>query len=118
MVLFHFSLVNLLLLLFKFSLCEKPIYACWVFVFHQLFAQTFTESNLPIVIINTNGVAMEDDPKIVADMGIVYNGVGAINDVCAPKNHYNDIIGVEYRGQSSQQFPLKSYGLFSSNYFT
>ena len=91
-----------MLLLFKFSLCEKPIYACWVFVFHQLFAQLFTESNLPIEIINNNGGAIEDDSKIDADMGIVYNGVGAIYHVSTPKNHYNGIIGVEYRGQSSQ----------------
>jgi len=74
-------------------------------------AQVFTSSNLPIIIINTNGQAILDDPKITADMGIIYNGVGARNNVTDPLNHYNGKIGIEIRGQSSQMFPMKSYGI-------
>ena len=75
-----------------------------------LSAQTFTSSNLPIVVINTNGQTILDDPKIMADMGIVYNGPGVRNNVTDAFNHYNGKIGIEIRGQSSQSFPMKSYG--------
>ena len=44
-------------------------------------AQTFTSSNLPIIIINTNGLAIADEPKITADMGIIYNGAGIRNNL-------------------------------------
>ncbi len=70
-----------------------------------------TSSNLPIIVINTNGQDIPDDPKITADMGIVYNGVGQRNNVSDPFNHYNGKIGIEIRGQSSQMFPQKSYSL-------
>src|ERR1700749_2733025 len=74
-------------------------------------AQTFTSSNLPIIVINTNGQTIVDDPKITADMGIIYNGAGSRNNMTDPFNHYNGKIGIEVRGQSSQMFPMKSYGL-------
>ncbi len=74
-------------------------------------AQPLTSSNLPIIIINTNGQAIVDDPKITADMGIIYNGAGVRNNVTDPFNHYNGKIGIEIRGQSSQQFPMKPYGI-------
>lgn len=74
-------------------------------------AQTvaLTSSNLPIIYINTNGQTIPNEPKITADMGIVYNGVGARNNSTDPLNHYNGKIGIEIRGQSSQMFPMKSY---------
>lgn len=75
------------------------------------YAQVLTSSNLPIIIINTNGQTIVDDPKIMADMGIIYNGAGTRNNVTDPFNHYNGKIGIEIRGQSSQMFPMKSYGI-------
>src|SRR4026209_215288 len=83
------------------------------FLFLQVFlhAQTLTSSNLPIIIINTNGQTIIDDPKITADMGIIFNGENVRNNVSDPLNHYNGKIGIEIRGQSSQMFPMKSYGL-------
>lgn len=53
----------------------------------------FSESDLPIVIINTNGGTIVNDPKIMADMGIVYNGVGQRNHVTDPKNRIVDASG-------------------------
>ena len=41
--------------------------------FMSLSQETFTSSNLPIVVINTNGQVIQDDPRIVCDMGIIYN---------------------------------------------
>ncbi len=69
-----------------------------------------TESNLPIVIINTFDVEIPDDPKIEAQMGIIWNGEGQINHVTDPFNDYDGMIGIETRGHSSQMFPKKSYG--------
>lgn len=74
-------------------------------------AQVLTSSNLPLVIINTNGQTILDEPKIMADMGIIYNGTGVRNNVTDPFNHYNGKIGIEIRGQSSQMFPMKSYSI-------
>ncbi len=71
----------------------------------------FTSSNLPIVKINTNNQSIVDEPKIMADMAIAYNGVGVRNYLTDLPNHYNGKIGIELRGQSSQQFPMKSYGI-------
>jgi archaellum component FlaF (FlaF/FlaG flagellin family) len=74
-------------------------------------AQTLTSSNLPIITINTNGQEIPDDPKITADMGIIFNGEGVRNNMTDPLNHYNGKIGIEIRGQSSQMFPMKSYSV-------
>ena len=51
-------------------------------------AQTvpFTSSNLPIVLINTGGQSIPDDPKIEADMDIIFNGDGIRNNVPDPPN--------------------------------
>lgn len=73
-------------------------------------AQSFTSSTLPIVIINTNGQEIKDDPKIVADMGIIANGTGTGNKITDPWNQYNGKIAIEVRGSSSQMYPKKSYG--------
>jgi len=70
----------------------------------------FTESNLPIVVINTNGQSIQDDPKIMADMGIIYNGPGNRNHLSDPKNDYNGKIGIEIRGNYSASLPQKPYG--------
>lgn len=76
-----------------------------------LMAQTLQNSDLPIVIINTNGVGIPSEPKINGTMGIIYNGVGVRNSVTDPYNNYNGKIGIEVRGQSSQGFPMQSYGI-------
>jgi spore coat protein CotH len=70
----------------------------------------FTSSNLPIITINTNGQSISDEPKITADMGIIYNGAGEINRMMDPKNNYNGKVGIELRGSTSQSFPKKPYG--------
>ncbi len=72
---------------------------------------TLTSSNLPIVVINTNGQTIPDEPKIDASMGIINNGDGVRNNITDPYNEYNGKIGIEVRGQSSQSFPMKSYSI-------
>jgi subtilisin-like proprotein convertase family protein len=71
----------------------------------------FSESDLPIVVINTNGNAIDYDIKITADMGIVYNGPGNRNHMIDPFNEYNGKIGIEYRGNYSLSLPQKPYSI-------
>lgn len=71
----------------------------------------FTDSNLPILVINTMGQEIPDDPKITAQMGIIHKGPGQRNYLTDPFNEYNGKIGIEIRGSSSQSFPKKGYGL-------
>ena len=68
-------------------------------------------SDLPIVMVNTNGQTILNDPKITANMGVIYNGPGKRNNIGDPANEYNNKIGIELRGQSSQLFPMKSYDI-------
>ncbi|MCK5076296.1 MAG: CotH kinase family protein, partial [Calditrichia bacterium] len=78
----------------------------------QLIAQVnFTSSNLPILVINTNGQEIPDEPKIEADLGIIYNGNGVRNYITDPFNNYNGKIGIELRGSSSQSYPKKQYAM-------
>jgi hypothetical protein len=68
-----------------------------------------TESNLPIVVINTNNTDIPDDPKIVAHMGIINNGEGVLNRIDDAFTDYDGRISIELRGESAQLFPKKSY---------
>jgi hypothetical protein len=71
----------------------------------------FSSSDLPIVIINTGGQNIANDPKITANMGIIHKGSGSRNSISDIPNVYNNKIGIELRGQSSQTFPMKSYDI-------
>ncbi len=78
-------------------------------------AQTFTDSNLPIVIISTNmGVPIPDDPRVLATMQIIYRGPGERNYVTDKDNpaylDYNGRIEIETRGSSTQVPEKKQYG--------
>jgi len=70
----------------------------------------FNSSNLPIVVINTRGQVIPDDPKIPVDMAIIDNGPGQRNFITDPST-YLGTVGIEVRGSSSQSFPKKSYGM-------
>lgn len=72
---------------------------------------SFTSSNLPIIVINTNNQEIVDEPKIEAEMGIIYNSEGRRNTLGDAFNEYEGKIGIEIRGQSSQMFPMKSYSI-------
>jgi subtilisin-like proprotein convertase family protein len=69
----------------------------------------FAESDLPIVVINTGGQAVQVDNKVNVDMGIIYNGPGNRNHLTDPMNEYNGKIGLEYRGNYSLSLPQKPY---------
>lgn len=73
-------------------------------------AQTLTDSNLPIIIMDTHGQTIQDDPKIIVDLGIIDNGFGVRNYVIDPQNDYFGQVAIEIRGSTSQQYTKKSYG--------
>lgn len=79
-------------------------------------AQTFTDSNLPIVVIETdNHVNIPDEPKVLATMKIIWHQDGSRNylsDINNPEFlNYDGRIGIEIRGSSSQMLSKKPYGL-------
>jgi hypothetical protein len=98
-----------------------------VFLFslsHKLFSQSFTDSNLPIVIITTDFLEeIKDDPRVSGIMKIIYRGPGQRNYLIDQDNeavlNYNGRINIELRGSSSQAMPKKQYGfstLMADNY--
>ena len=82
----------------------------YFFLALQLSAQSFSSSNLPIIIIDTHGAEIIDEPKIEADMYIIDNGPGMRNSLEDPRV-FEGKIGIEIRGSSSQMFPKKQYGI-------
>lgn len=71
----------------------------------------FDSSTLPIVVLDTYGVNIPDEPKIDAMMGIIYNGPGQVNNINDAFNEFYGQIAIEKRGSSSGGFPQQSYGL-------
>lgn len=67
-------------------------------------------SHLPIVMINTNGAAIPDEPKIPAWMEIIYTEGDTSSQYDSP-NVYSGHIAIERRGESSSGFPKKQYAL-------
>jgi hypothetical protein len=67
-------------------------------------------SPLPLLFIDTNGENIPNEPKIDANLAVVYNGVGATNYVDGLPTDYNGNIGIEIRGASSSGYPQKPYG--------
>ena len=70
-------------------------------------AQNFTDSNLPIVVIETDGgVNIPDEPKVPGTMRIIWHQDGSRNYMSDIDNpdflNYDGRIGIEMRGSSSQ----------------
>jgi len=85
-------------------------------------SQTLVDSNLPIVIINTDidpntnqPAIISDEPKVLAKMKIIFRPDGSRNYVTDQNDtnylNYNGRIGIEIRGSSSSLLPKKPYGL-------
>ncbi len=74
-------------------------------------AQAFTSSNLPIVLIDTGGQTIPDEPKIPGQMAVIDNGPGLRNAVTDAPSGYVGAIGIEVRGSSSQSFPKKQWSV-------
>lgn len=72
-----------------------------LFVQSQLFAQSLSVSNLPILQINTKGATIVDEPKIPAKFSLFDRGKGQLNQL-TDKPTFVFWAGIEYRGSSSQ----------------
>ncbi len=76
------------------------------------FTDPFEENlNLPVLIIDTWGQTIGNEIKITANLKVVDNGPGQLNNFYEPATGYDSFIGIEIRGQSSQMFPKKSYSI-------
>jgi len=68
-------------------------------------------SNLPLVIIDTKGQTIPNEPKITASLKVIDNGPGQLNGFLDDATDYEGNMGIEIRGQSSQMFPKQGYGI-------
>ena len=66
------------------------------------------ESNLPLIIIDTYGAEIPDEPRIPAYMGIIDNDSG-VNQLTDDFNDYDGHITIERRGNSSQWNDKRPY---------
>lgn len=71
--------------------------------------EPFLSSNLPIILINTHGQTIKDDPRITSNFRIINNS-GSLNKITDSSKFFNYLITIEYRGSSSQSFPKKPMG--------
>lgn len=70
-----------------------------------------SSSNLPLVVISTNGKTITDGSKISATMKVISNGAGMVNRPEDPGNNFTGTIGIEIRGSYSSSLPQKPYGI-------
>ena len=82
-----------------------------VIAFTSFSQVNFSSSNLPIVLLETNGQTIPDEPKLTAQMKIIFNGAGQRNNLLDTQYDYNGYIGIELRGNSSQSFDQKQYAV-------
>ena len=75
----------------------------------------FTSTNLPLVVINTNGQTIQDASKVSASMKLIYNGTGKVNTPADAGNVYNGPIGIEFHGGSSDPAKQNSYSFETRN---
>ena len=68
----------------------------------------FKESHLPIIVIDTYGKQIPDDPRITAHMGII-NNPSAVNRLGDTFQDYDGEITIELRGNTSQWQDKKPY---------
>jgi hypothetical protein len=76
----------------------------------QTYKTSLVSTNLPLVVINTNGQTIADEPKITAELKIIHNGPSDLNHPSDAGNIYEGLCGIEYRGAYSQSLPQKPYG--------
>jgi len=79
-----------------------------LFHFFSFGQELIFETNLPIIVIDTQNQIILDDPPIICNMGII-NNTNELNRLIDPFNDYNGKINLEIRGRSSQGAPKKSY---------
>lgn len=69
----------------------------------------FVSSNLPILLINTNGQEIFSEPKIAASLQIIDNGPGMLNHPTDTLFDYEGLIMTELQGFTGPYYPKKNY---------
>ncbi len=69
----------------------------------------YSSSDLPIIVINTGGQPIPNEPKINAQMKVIDNGPGQRNYPGQSNVSFSGPIGIELHGNSTQGFPKKSF---------
>lgn len=75
----------------------------------QAITDAFESSHLALVLFDTGGSEIPDEPKIAARMTVIDDG--AVNTLDSRAFDYDGPIGIELRGHSSQRFPKKQFGV-------
>ncbi|MGA1977439.1 MAG: hypothetical protein ABSG89_06230, partial [Bacteroidales bacterium] len=92
---------RILLILFVSAFCFRA------------FSQTFTDSNLPIVIIDTDGGVDIGENDVLGNMRVIYKGPGQRNYVTDQDSlqylNYNGRITIKTRGSSTEVLQKKQY---------
>ena len=105
-----------------FFCCKNYILGFFLLFFISVNAQSFTDSNLPIVIITTDIDPATNLPYDIVDSPVVLGSMKIIKHVDGSRNYvsdqnsatylnYNGRLSIQIRGSSSQSAPKKGYGL-------
>ncbi|MBN1895044.1 CotH kinase family protein [bacterium] len=95
--------------LFSILILSLPLHGQWWPPRDPEGTVDFKSSNLPIILIDTDGRRIEDEPRITVDMAIIDNGPGKRNQVTDHPGAYQGKIAIEQRGTSSSSYPKKQY---------
>lgn len=100
-----------LLILDTWAFADQGYMIDWTLTFGDEPAQPFpfSESQLPIVKINTGGQLIMNEPKITASLQIIDNGPGATNYTNVTDYAYDGDILVELQGFTGPWMPKKNY---------
>lgn len=72
---------------------------------------SFTSSNLPIFVIDTEGQQIVDYQRVNVHMGVIDNMGGERNHLSDPFNGFDGKVGIKLRGSSTLWFPKKQYAV-------
>jgi hypothetical protein len=87
------------------------------FITSQLARGQLSSSNLPVIIIETDGRVIEDEQRIVANMKVINHPRGKRNYITSTVYEYDGKISIEIRGNTSQAFPKKQYAFETQDNF-
>lgn len=79
------------------------------------FSQNFTDSNLPIIILNTSGLPIDSayTPTFIIGMKVIDNGANR-NHISDPST-YTCQVKIKVHGNSTQWFPKKAWNITTIN---
>lgn len=95
--------LSLLFALVTVHACAQPAYESEL--------ENFTGTALPVVVLDTHGQRIPDEPKIDAELRLYARGAAGLEELRTAAPDASSRIGIEVRGWTSQEFPKKQYAL-------